>query len=62
MVDGFKKDRDSPEPYDGAARFTEDILKTVDLKKYGIFSEHPYLIKEAKKVEESKKNEEVVET
>lgn len=52
LIDLFKKETPEPEPYDGAARFTEDILKTIDTEKYPVFKQHPYLISEAEKVVE----------
>lgn len=52
IINEFIESTPSPEPWDGAARFTEDILKTVDIEKYPCFSQHPYLIKEEIKAKE----------
>jgi hypothetical protein len=36
-ITAFLEDTANPEPWDGAARMTEDILKTVDVVKYPVF-------------------------
>lgn len=59
QIKTFKSTNPEPEQYDGAARFLEDILKTIDLDKFPVFALHPFLIKEAaKKLEADAKDTE----
>jgi regulator of sigma E protease len=39
IIEGFKSEKTPTKPLNGAARFTEDILKSIDLAKYPIFGE-----------------------
>lgn len=57
LITKYTTETPDPEPWDGAARFTEDILKTVDTEKYPVFKQHPYLVEEAIKAEKIEKPE-----
>lgn len=43
IIEGFKGERTPSKVSNGAARFTEDILKSVDLVKYPLFAQHELL-------------------
>lgn len=43
IVEGFKSEKKPSKVSNGAARFTEDILKSIDLKKYPFFAQHEML-------------------